>query len=83
MFNSFHNKTQLFQELAYWKEWFNGHFDENVSVNYHPSVREQAYQAILKKDCWRRAEASALNLSPQYFTNLIHNDPFHLLIGIL
>ena len=49
MFNPFNNKIQLFQELAYWKEWFNGHFDENISVNYHPSVREQAYQAILKK----------------------------------
>ena len=49
MFNPFYNKTQPFRELAYWKEWFNGHFDENVSVNYHPSVREQAYQDILKK----------------------------------
>ena len=49
MFNTFNNNIQTFQELAYWKEWFNGHFDENVSVNYLPSVREQAYQAILKK----------------------------------
>ena len=49
MFNPFNNNIQPFQELVYWKEWFNGHFDENVSVNYHPSVREQAYQAILKK----------------------------------
>ena len=49
MFNPFNNNIQTFQMLACWKEWFNGHFDEIVSVNYHSSVREQAYQAILKK----------------------------------
>ena len=49
MFNPFNNKIQPFHELAYWKEWFNSHFNENVSVDYHPSVKEQAYQAILKK----------------------------------
>ena len=49
MFNPSNNNTQPFQKLEYWKEWFNGHFDENVSINYNPSVREQAYQAILKK----------------------------------
>ena len=49
MFNPFNNKIQPLQELACWNEWFKGHFDENVYVNYYPSVREQAYQAILKK----------------------------------
>ena len=49
MIDSFNNKHQPFQELAYWKEWFNGHFDVNVSVNHHPSVKEKAYLAILEK----------------------------------
>ena len=49
MLNPLNNKIQPFQDLAYWNEWFNGHLDEDVSVNYHPNVREQAYQAILKK----------------------------------
>ena len=49
MFNPFNNKNQTFQDLAYWKEWFNSHFDHNISVNYHPNVRERAYYEIIKK----------------------------------
>ena len=49
MIDPFKNHPQTFQELKNWKEWFNSHFDQNISVNYHPSVRELAYYEIIKK----------------------------------
>ena len=49
MIDPFKNNPQTFQDLTYWKEWFNSHFDQNISVNYHPSVREHAYYEIIKK----------------------------------
>jgi len=49
MIDPFKNNPQTFQELTYWKKWFNSHFDQNISVNYHPNVRERAHYEIIKK----------------------------------
>ena len=49
MIDPFKNKHQTFHDLTYWEKWFNSHFDHNISVNYHPSVRERAYYEIIKK----------------------------------
>ena len=49
MIDPFNKKPQTFHGLTYWKEWFNSHFDQNISVNYHPIVRERTYYEISKK----------------------------------
>ena len=49
MIDPLNNNLQTFQELSYWKDWLNSHFDHNISINYHPSVRERAYYEIIKK----------------------------------
>ena len=44
-----HNDLRPFERLAFWMNWFDQSFKNNLSVDYLPSVKNRAHKEILNK----------------------------------
>ena len=43
------NDFRPFDHLAYWMNWFDKNFKNNLSVDFLPSVKDRAHKEILNK----------------------------------
>ena len=43
------NDFRPFERLAFWMNWFDQSFKNNLSVDYLPSVKNRAHKEILNK----------------------------------